>query len=305
MTAPDIVEVKAIPAPSVITRFAPSPTGLLHLGHAFSAVLGKALADAAGGQWLLRIEDIDTTRCRPGFTAAILEDLRWLGLAPSAPPLVQTGRRAAHEDALAQLAAMGVTYPCFCTRADIAAAASAPHGAAAAYPGTCRQIDRAEAVARAQEQPHAVRLNASAALARTGPLFWHEAGAGTLAADPLLAGDVVLARKDIGVGYMLAAVADDGFQQVTDVVRGRDLLDSTPTQRLLQSLLGLPAPRYHHHRLLLAGDGRRLAKRDRAETLEALRQSGLSGTDLAARLRATAATGPDFIFSPRPPACDQ
>ncbi|MCG2839874.1 tRNA glutamyl-Q(34) synthetase GluQRS [Sandaracinobacter sp. RS1-74] len=273
-----------MPSPPIITRFAPSPSGLLHLGHAYSAALGHRLARAAGGRWLLRIEDIDGTRCRLEFTDAILADLQWLGLDWDGPPLLQTSRRDAHEKALARLEALGVTYPCFCTRADIAAAANAPHGATPAYPGTCRNL--ADARARMASRPHAIRLNVEAALARTGPQ----------PADPRLAGDIVLARKDIGVGYMLAAVVDDADSGVTDIVRGRDLLESTPTQQLLQALLGYPAPRYHHHRLLLAADGRRLAKRDRAETLADLRDGGVDGRRLAARLGNLPPDGPDLHF---------
>jgi glutamyl-Q tRNA(Asp) synthetase len=284
----------ASPPPS--TRFAPSPTGLLHLGHAYSAAIGHALARSTGGRWLLRIEDIDTTRCRQEFTEAIHQDLAWLGLSPD-EVLLQSDRRPAHQAALQRLADMGLAYPCFCTRADIAAAAGAPHGAQSPYPGTCRTLDPEHAAARAATEPHAIRLNAAAAAARTGPLHWHE-GETPIPADPSIAGDIVLARKDIGVGYMLAAVVDDAHQGVTDIVRGRDLLDATPTQRLLQALLGLPAPRYHHHRLLLAPDGRRLAKRDRAETLASLRQSGVDGPDLAARLARLTINGADTILPP-------
>jgi glutamyl-Q tRNA(Asp) synthetase len=278
----------------IVTRFAPSPTGLLHLGHAFSAAIGHALARSAGGTWLLRIEDIDTTRCRPEFTRAIHADLAWLGLVPDGT-LIQSARKQAHQAALHRLADMGLAYPCFCTRADIAAAAQAPHGAQPIYPGTCRAIPPAQARQRADTKPHAIRLDVAAAIARTGPLRWQE-GATETPADPLLAGDIVLARKDIGVGYMLAAVVDDAHQGITDVVRGRDLVDATPTQRLLQALLGLPAPRYHHHRLLLAADGRRLAKRDHAEALAALREEGVGGPSLAARLAATDPQGPDLCF---------
>ena len=278
------------------TRFAPSPTGLLHLGHAYSAAIGHALARSAGGRWLLRIEDIDTTRCRPEFVDSILEDLAWLGLTPD-EVLLQSTRRAAHQAALDRLAGLGLAYPCFCTRADIAAAAQAPHGAQARYPGTCRHLDPAQAAARAAREPHAIRLNVAAAVHRTGPLHWHE-GETRTPADPTIAGDIVLARKDIGVGYMLAAVVDDAHANITDIVRGRDLLDATPTQRLLQALLDLPAPRYHHHRLLLAPDGRRLAKRDKAETLASLRQSGVDGPRLAARLMALSPLGPDVTFTP-------
>lgn len=280
-----------------VTRFAPSPSGLLHLGHALSAVLGARLARAGGGRWLLRIEDIDSTRCRPEFVAAIQVDLDWLGLKPDGV-LRQTDRRAAHLAALAELTAMGLTYPCFCTRADIAAAAAAPHGAQPLYPGTCRAMDAAEAAKRAANRDPAIRLDVAKAAAIAGPLTWLETGRGPLAADPLTGGDIVLARKDIGVGYMLAAVVDDAFQGVTDIVRGRDLIDATPVQRLLQALLGLRPPRYHHHRLLLAPDGRRLAKRDRSETLAALRARGVDGPELAARLAELAPDGPDCVFLP-------
>jgi glutamyl-Q tRNA(Asp) synthetase len=277
------------------TRFAPSPTGLLHLGHAYSAAIGHALARSAGGRWLLRIEDIDTTRCRPEFTDAILADLAWLGLTPD-EILLQSTRRAAHQAALDRLTDMGLAYPCFCTRADIAAAAQAPHGAQAVYPGTCRTLDPATAAARAAHEPHAIRLNVAAAMQRTGPLDWQEADT-RLPGDTGLAGDVVLARKDIGVGYMLAAVVDDAHQGITHIIRGRDLVEATPTQRLLQALLDLPEPRYHHHRLLLAADGRRLAKRDHAQTLASLRQTGMDGPTLAARLAWLTMNGPDCVFS--------
>jgi glutamyl-Q tRNA(Asp) synthetase len=260
-------------------------------------VLGERLARAGGGRWLLRIEDIDTTRCRAGFVEGVHDDLAWLGLVPDAPPLQQSTRRAAHAEALARLADMGITYPCFCTRADIAAQGGAPHGAQPAYPGTCRALAPAAAAARAQIHPHAVRLNVGAAAARAGPLVWSEAGT-PRPADPRPGGDIVLARKDIGVGYMLAAVVDDAFQGVTDVVRGRDLLEATPVQLLLQALLGLPHPRYHHHRLLLNWAGQRLAKRDRAETLAGLRAAGVDGRTLAVRLAALGATGPDLCFAP-------
>ena len=283
-----------MPSADIVTRFAPSPTGRLHLGHAYSAAIGHALARSAAGRWLLRIEDIDTTRCRPEFVDSIHADLAWLGLTPD-DVLLQSTRRAAHQAALDRLAAMGLAYPCFCTRADIAAAAQAPHGAQAAYPGTCRHLPPSEAAARAQTEPHAIRLNVAAAVLRTGPLHWLE-GAAQLPADPTIAGDIVLARKDIGVGYMLAAVVDDAHQSITDIVRGRDLLDATPTQRLLQALLDLPAPRYHHHCLLLAADGRRLAKRDHAETLAALRDGGIDGPGLAARLAALVPDGADVRF---------
>ncbi len=282
-------------AAPVVTRFAPSPTGFLHLGHAWSAMLSARLARRHGGQWLLRIEDIDSTRCRPEFIDSIHADLDWLGLTPDQPPLLQSARRHDHAEALRKLTDLGVTYPCFCTRHDIATAASAPHGMTAAYPGTCRRLEPVLAARRAEREPHAIRLDVARALALTGPLHWLE---GTVAqpADARRAGDVVLARKDIGIGYLLAAVVDDGFQQVTDVVRGHDLVDVTATQRLLQALLGLPAPLYHHHRLLLGADGKRLAKRDRAATLASLRTRGVDGRALAQRLAELAPDGADICI---------
>jgi glutamyl-Q tRNA(Asp) synthetase len=288
---------KAPPPQPPVTRFAPSPTGRLHLGHAFSAVQAHALARAAGGRFHLRIEDIDTGRCRPAFVDGILEDLEWLGLDWDGPVIRQSDRRPAHGQALEALRAQGLVYPCFCTRADIAAAASAPHGAPAAYPGTCRALDRAAAAARAARAPHALRLDVAAAVARTGPLTARE-GDCTAPVDPRPGGDIVLARRDIGVGYLLASVVDDAAGGVTLVVRGRDLAEAVPVQRLLQALLGLAAPAWRHHRLLLAADGRRLAKRDRAETLQALRARGVDGRRLAERLRALPPEGPDLWLDP-------
>jgi len=286
-----------VPAP-LITRFAPSPTGRLHLGHAWSAVLAHDLARRAGGAFRLRIEDIDTGRCREPFVCGIIEDLAWLGLAFDGTPLVQSSRRDAHFAALAHLEALGLTYPCFCTRADIAAALSAPHGIAPVYSGTCRGLDRSLADDRALREPHAVRLATDLAISRTGPLVWSDRHTGLVPASPGLLGDIVLARRDIGVGYMLAAVADDAFQGVTDIVRGRDLFEATHIQRLLQALLGLAVPRYHHHPLLLSGDGRRLAKRDGAATLATLREAGRDGRALASQLRGLATTGADMHMQP-------
>lgn len=286
----------------IASRFAPSPTGLLHLGHAFSAILAHDCARAHGGRFLMRIEDIDTGRARPEFVHAIVEDLEWLGLGWDAPPLLQSSRRAAHDEALARLEAEGVTYPCFCTRADIAAALAAPHGRPAFYPGTCRALPRDEARARAAAEPHAIRLDVARAMRLVGALVWQDAFRGAVAARPEQMGDVVLARKDIGVGYMLSAVVDDAAQGITDIVRGNDLFEATHVQRLLQALLHLPTPRYHHHRLLLTADGRRLAKRDRAETLKALRARGADGPAVAARLRGIAPHGPDCHVVPVLPA---
>lgn len=251
---------------------------------------------AQGGALKLRIEDIDTTRCRPEYRAAIGDDLQWLGLAIDGAPLLQSTRRQAHEHALQRLAGLGLCYPCFCTRADIQAAAGAPHGAQARYPGLCRAIPPEVARRRAATEMHAIRLDAARAAALAGPLFWTDSEGNSHPAEPLAAGDMVLARKDIGVGYLLAAVVDDAFQGISHIVRGRDLLEAVPTQRLLQALLGYPAPRYLHHRLLLSASGQRLAKRDRAETLLALRQGGVDGRALAARLGQLSPFGADLHF---------
>ncbi len=264
------------------TRFAPSPTGLLHRGHALSALTGWAMARAAGGRFLLRIEDIDQSRCRPEYNAAILEDLHWLGIDWDGPVIQQSARSDAYGAALDRLRALGVAYPCICSRADIAAAASAPHGPGGPiYPGTCRNRDHFEGAA-------AWRLDIAKALALSGPLEWHDAATGTVAATPDVLGDIVIARRDIGCAYHVAAVVDDGWQGVSDVVRGDDLFAATHVQRLLQALLGLPAPRYHHHPLLLDANGQRLAKRSGGETLASLRAAGAEPIALRTALMATA-----------------
>lgn len=274
MTTPDFV-VDNVDNLSLTTRFAPSPTGLLHRGHALSALLAWRLARQSGGRFILRIEDIDTTRCRPEYEAAILADLAWLGLDWDGPVWRQSERGPVYRAALDRLVALRVAYPCFCTRADIAAAASAPHGPEGAiYPGTCRHLTAAERAHRLATQQPAWRLDVAAALAITGPLDWHDAWAGLQQADPAAQGDFVIARRDIGSAYALAVVVDDAAQGVTDVVRGQDLFEATHGQRLLQALLGLPCPRYHHHRLLTGADGKRLAKREKGETLAALRAAG-------------------------------
>lgn len=284
MTPPDFV-VDNVDNLPLTTRFAPSPTGLLHRGHALSAVLAWQLARVVGGRFIVRIEDIDTTRCRPEFEAAILEDLAWLGLDWDGPVWRQSERSAVYAEALDRLVAMGVAYPCFCTRADIAAAASAPHGPeGAVYPGTCRHLSADQRAARLANERPAWRLDVAAALAITGPLIWHDRWAGLQQAQPLAGGDFVVARRDIGTAYALAVVVDDAAQGVTDVVRGVDLFDATHGQRLLQALLGLPEPRYHHHGLVLGSDGKRLAKRDKGETLAMLRAAGVDPASLRADL---------------------
>jgi glutamyl-Q tRNA(Asp) synthetase len=278
----------------IVTRFAPSPTGFLHLGHAHSALAGWRRARAAGGRFLLRIEDIDPTRCRPEFTEAIQEDLAWLGLDWHGPVRVQSAHLADYRAVLEGLAARGLLYPCFCTRADIArevaASAGAPHLGPMGpdgplYPGTCRLLSADERQARlAAGQAHALRLDICRALACVpAGLRFAEEGQGCLACDPARFGDVVLARKDIPASYHLCVTHDDALQGVTLVTRGVDLKPATDLHRLLQALLGWPAPAYAHHSLLTDEAGRRLAKRDRAATLRDLRASGVSPAEARAR----------------------
>jgi glutamyl-Q tRNA(Asp) synthetase len=272
---------------STITRFAPSPTGRLHLGHACSALIGHDRARADGGRFLLRIEDSDITRCRPEYAAAILDDLRWLGVDWDGPVVIQSERLPLYQAALDRLIADGLAYPCFCSRADIAASLSAPHGAdGPLYPGTCRGLHRAEATARAALHPHSWRLDAAGALARTGPLAWTDERAGRVRVDSDALGDIILKGRDRPASYHLAVVVDDATAGVTLVVRGRDLFASTHVQRILQAVLGLPEPTYHHHRLVAGPDGRRLAKRAAAAGLDRLRAEGVEGPALAAALRA-------------------
>lgn len=278
-----------------VTRFAPSPTGPLHLGNALSALIGWRRARDRGGKFLLRIEDIDTARCRPEHDEAARADLAWLGLDWDGPVLRQSERGAVYAEAIGRLRAMGLEYPCFCTRADIAAAASAPHGPADAsggpvYPGICRHLGEAERTERMAVEPFAWRLDVAAALALTGPLDWHDSEAGLVRACPEVAGDIVVGRKAIGVSYHLAVVIDDAAQGVTEVVRGADLFEATHVQRLLQALLGLPTPTYRHHPLLTDSEGRRLAKRDGAPTLAALRTAGVDPATVRAALGAACAT---------------
>ncbi|HJU77515.1 MAG TPA: tRNA glutamyl-Q(34) synthetase GluQRS [Sphingomicrobium sp.] len=269
----------------IVTRFAPSPTGRLHLGHAYSAVLGAARARQTGGKFLLRIEDLDQGRSRPEFVDGICEDLRWLGLEWDEPVLVQSERTVAYAAALDDLRSAGLAYACFCTRSDIAEALAAPHGdAAASYPGTCRGLpDDPE---RRAATPHCWRLDSERALARSGLSSWTEADGRSFTAKASQIGDAILARKDAPASYHLACVVDDAASGVTLVVRGADLRPSTPIQRLLQSLLNLPEPAYFHHPLVTHSDGRRLAKRDRAPTLAAIRESGIDGRTFAADLLA-------------------
>jgi len=267
----------------VVTRFAPSPTGRLHLGHAVSAIRAHDYARERGGRFLLRIEDIDGTRSRPEFVDGILEDLAWLGLQWDSL-VFQSERLATYDAALQGLKARGLVYPCFCTRAEIAASASAPQGdVGPAYPGICRGLSSADIATRTGAS--CWRLDMAKAVAETGALSWHDAGAGWVVSDALAQGDVVLGRKDAPASYHLAVTLDDAAQGVTDVVRGVDLFAATHVHRVLQALLGLPVPAYHHHSLVVDATGRRLAKRDGALSLAEMRAAGEDGLALAARLR--------------------
>jgi len=270
---------------SFTTRFAPSPTGRLHRGHAASAIRAHDLARVHGGRFLLRIEDIDPGRSRPEHVDTILADLEWLGLEWDGPVLRQSTRLPAYAAALDRLRQHDLLYPCTCTRAEIAAeiaaSATAPHGSAPVYPGICRT--RPPDPARAA----AWRLRMDRAVALAGPLTWQDATAGIVTAVPQDQGDIVLARRDAPASYHLAVTVDDAAQGVTDIVRGVDLFDATHVHRLLQALLGLPTPLYHHHPLTLGPDGRRLAKRDGAPALADLRASGVDGRALADDIRRT------------------
>ena len=279
--------------PDYRTRFAPSPTGYLHLGHAYSAMIAAGRASAAGGSFLLRIEDTDSARCRPEYEAAIYQDLAWLGLEWPEPVLRQSEHLDRYDTALKQLIALGVCYPCHCSRSDIRAALSAPQEGVShltpdgmLYPGTCR--GRAMAAGSNRD---AIRLDMARAIALTGDvsrLGFVETGPNwpgqqQLEAAALLGniGDIVLARRDIGTAaYHLAVVVDDALQGITEVVRGQDLQDATPVHRLLQGLLGLPTPGYHHHALIRDDQGKRLAKRDDARAIRSYREAGASPQDI-------------------------
>ncbi len=273
---------------NIVTRFAPSPTGRLHLGHAYSALLAHDFARSRGGKFLLRIEDIDPGRVRPEFARAILEDLAWLGIVPDGEILVQSERLPHYQAALARLKEQDLVYPCFCTRSDIAreiaGSAAAPHGPdGPRYPGACRELSGTDRLRRARQVPHAWRLDMNRAVAAAGPLLWQDGGS-QVRADPERFGDVVLARKDSPTSYHLAVTVDDAAQSVTDIIRGRDLHAATDVHRLLQKFLGLPTPDYHHHVLLLDAEGRRLAKRTGAPTLAGMRAAGADPRKLAADL---------------------
>lgn len=260
------------------TRFAPSPNGPLHWGHAYSAIVAHDLARDAGGHFLLRIEDIDGPRSRPELADEFRRDLEWLGLEWDEVP-AQSTRLDRYRDAAGRLEAMGLLYPCTCTRKDIEQAGAQPGPEGLVYPGTCkaRSVDPAE--------PAALRLDIEKALALTGPLEWEDQLAGFQRADPLALGDVVLVRKDLPASYHLAATVDDATDGVTLVTRGRDLFAATHVHRLLQALLGLPVPKWHHHALLLDESGQKLAKRRGSPALSEHRLAGEDGCDWANRLR--------------------
>lgn len=278
------------PAHETATRFAPSPTGALHLGHAYSAILAHDFARSRGGMFMLRIEDIDPGRSRREHVDAIIEDLSWLGVDWDGELLFQSERLPLYQQALDRLRAEELLYPCFCTRseiaAEIAASASAPHGPEGPiYPGTCRALSHSERFRLLDEKPHAWRLDMAAALGRVPvPLTWSDHGK-EIAAEPERFGDVVLARKDAPASYHLAVTLDDAAQGVTDIVRGKDLFTATHVHRLLQALLDLPVPHYHHHDLILGADGQRLAKRNGAPTIASLRASGAEPRALVESLR--------------------
>jgi glutamyl-Q tRNA(Asp) synthetase len=272
---------------TIVTRFAPSPTGYLHLGHVRSALEGWRAAREAGGRFLLRLEDIDHTRCREEYAAAIVEDLAWLGLDWDGPIRRQSEHFADYRAALARLEAAGLLYPCFCTRraiqAEIDRAGGAPQGEMGVrYPGICRHLGAAERAERRGLAPdYALRLDVAAAVARCGKLTWSEDGR-RVEARPALLGDIVLARKELPTSYHLAVTLDDALQGVSLVTRGADLFAATHIHRLLQALLRLPTPQYRHHALLTDTEGRRLAKRDRALSIRAMRQAGMTPAEILA-----------------------
>ncbi len=272
----------------IVTRFAPSPNGMLHLGHAYSAIVAHDLAQAAGGRFLLRIEDIDGARSRPELADAFRKDLAWLGLEWEEVP-AQSTRLARYAAATERLKAMGLLFRCRCTRAEIVAASREEGPEGPVYPGTCRSQPPKP------DEPAALRLDMAKAMALAGPLCWHDALAGEQRATPDIFGDVVLVRKDNPASYHLAATLDDAADGVTLVTRGQDLFAASHIHRLLQALLDLPVPQWHHHRLVLDGDGRKLAKRRGSEALADLRARGIDGKDLGTELRAARFVGANSL----------
>lgn len=275
---------------SLVTRFAPSPTGELHLGSAYSAWTGWHRARGAGGTFLVRIEDIDMRRCKRQFETAILADLTWLGFTWDGAVRRQSDHFADYGTVLDGLDSQGLIYPCFCSRADIAASAGAPHGPdGPLYPGTCRQLsvqERRERLLAGRE--HCLRLDVERAASQAGPYRFFDEGRGWIDGEPLLLGDIVIARKDTPTSYHLSVVVDDHLQGVTLVTRGEDVLPSTHVHGLLQKTLGYDQPRYAHHRLLTDAAGRRFAKRDRDMTIRAMREQGMSPERVVARALAAA-----------------
>ena len=266
----------------MITRFAPSPNGPLHLGHAYAALVAHDAARAAGGTYRLRIEDIDPGRSRASLIPAILADLAWLGLAPDGPPIIQSARLATHAAAAARLRGLGLLYPCTCTRAEVAAAATHIGPEGPLYPGTCRTRDTDPADAPQDVQ---WRLDTTAALALTGPLTWEDTQTGPQTATPEVFGDPVLIRRDVPTSYHLAVVVDDATDAITLVTRGMDLAPATHLHRLLQALLQLPVPCWHHHPLILDAHHRKLAKRRHAPGLADMRAAGIPGPAVTRALR--------------------
>jgi len=281
--------------PPTVTRFAPSPTGYLHLGHAYSALFAKRAATDHGGRFLLRIEDIDVSRCRPEYFDAIFEDLAWLGLEWEQPVRRQSGHMADYRAALDALETEDLIYPCFCSRkeirAEIASSGAAPHinpdgMTGPIYPGTCRNLSADERQTRISSgDAYALRLDMESAKGRVGDLIWRDLDAGKVTATPEVFGDAVLARKDEPTSYHLSVVLDDHSQGITLVTRGEDLRSATHLHRLLQSLLRLDTPDYQFHKLLSGEDGRRFAKRNNSVALRTLREAGSAVADVLAKMR--------------------
>ncbi|MDO5451251.1 MAG: tRNA glutamyl-Q(34) synthetase GluQRS [Akkermansia sp.] len=284
-------------AGQVVTRFAPSPSGPMHVGHLLAALEARRLADALGGSCVLRVEDIDARAQKPEWLALMYEDLAWLGLRFDGEVMVQTQRFGVYAAALEKLRGIGLLYPCFCTRTEIRAhvleSGRAPHATLGyLYPGTCKYLPPDEVQARlAAGQEHSWRLDMERVLDLVGCPEWHDSYRGTQRCVPTEYGDVVLARKEFPTSYHLAVVVDDAAQGVTDVTRGEDLFDATHIHRALQAVLGLPVPRYHHHTLLRDNAGKRLAKRDGARSLQSLRQSGFSPAQVMESLAAALKNG--------------
>jgi glutamyl-Q tRNA(Asp) synthetase len=273
----------------VVTRFAPSPTGNLHLGHAFAALVAHRLSVAKKGHFLLRFEDIDHTRVRPEFYLQIEEDLKWFGFDWEKPAWRQLDRLDSYQEALSRLKELEVVYPCFCTRRQIeeelAHLTRAPHGPEGPlYPGTCRNLTDDQIGELSQQSEPAWRLNAQKAAQLAGPLSFHDHCHGAIAVEPTLLGDIILARKDIGTSYHLAVIVDDAAQEITHVTRGEDLIPSTHVHRVLQRLLGLLEPRFLHHALIVDENGQRLAKRHDSLSLTTMREQGSSSQEILERL---------------------